>query len=89
MNDAEVRRWSAVALTRLNSDTAARRLRKALKSQNAAEREAASAALAILGVPDDQEGPGEAEQLLVLTPTNPRESVFAAAARMLTLIGQP
>ena len=35
VNDAEVRRWSAVALTRLNSDAAARRLRKALKSNDA------------------------------------------------------
>lgn len=89
VNDAEVRRWSAVALTRLNSDAASRRIRKALKSKDAAEREAASAALAILGASDDLEGLSEAEQVMIRTPTNPRESVFAAAARMLTLIGQP
>lgn len=89
VNDAEVRRWSAVALTRLNSDAASRRIRKALKSKVAAEREAASAALAILGASDDPEGLSEAEQVMILTSTNPRESVFAAAARMLTLIGQP
>jgi HEAT repeat protein len=89
VNDAEVRRWSAVALTRLNSDAAARRLRKALKSNDANERQAASAALAILGASDDAEGLSEAEQMLIFNPPSTRESVFAAAARMLTLIGLP
>jgi HEAT repeat protein len=89
VNDAEVRRWSAVALTRLNSDAAARRLRKALKSNDADERKAASAALAILGASDDAEGLSEAEQMLIFNPPSTRESVFAAAARMLTLIGLP
>ena len=89
VNDAEVRRWSAVALTRLNSHAASRRIRKALKSKDAAERLAASAALAILGASDDLEGLSEAEQMMIQTSTNPRGSVFAAAARMLTLIGQP
>lgn len=89
VNDAEVRRWSAVALTRLNADVAARRLRKALKSKVTKERETATAALAILGASTDAEGLSEAEQMLTLPPTNIRESVFAAAARMLTLIGQP
>jgi len=89
VNDAEVRRWSAVALTRLNTDLATRRLRKALKSKNASERQAASAALAILGASVDAEGLSEAEIAVVSSPSATRESVFAAAARMLTLIGQP
>lgn len=89
VNDAEVRRWSAVALTRLNSDVATRRLRKALKSKDVKEREAASAALAILGTSADAEGLSEGDSLVEQLPTNIRESVFAAAARMLTLIGQP
>jgi HEAT repeat protein len=89
VNDAEVRRWSAVALTRLNSEVATRRLRKALKSKDTKERDAATAALAILGASADTEGLSEAEQMTALPPTNIRESVFAAAARMLTLIGQP
>ncbi len=89
VNDAEVRRWSAVALTRLNSDTAARRLRKALKSKDHSERAAASSALAILGASADAEGLSEAEQMQALPSANIRESIFAAAARMLTLIGQP
>ena len=89
VNDAEVRRWSAVALTRLNSDAAARRLRNALKSKDSSERQAASAALAILGASDDTEGLSEAEQMLHFSPPSARESVFAAAARMLTLVGLP
>lgn len=89
VNDAEVRRWSAVALTRLNSDVASRRLRKALKSKVPAERDAASVALAILGASADAEGLSEGDSLIEQLPTDIRESVFAAAARMLTLIGQP
>jgi len=89
VNDAEVRRWSAVALTRLNSDVAARRLRKALKSRDAGERQAASAALAILGASADVEGFSEVETPAVCAASTTRESTFAAAARMLTLIGQP
>lgn len=89
VNDPEVRRWSAVALTRLNSDAAARRLRKALKSRDAGERQAAVAALAILGASADAEGFSEAETAVVRAASTTRESVFAAAARMLTLIGQP
>ncbi len=89
VNDAEVRRWSAVALTRLNSDIATRKLRKALNSKDPNERQAATAALAILGAAADPEGPSEAEVEAVPAPSNVRESVFAAAARMLTLIGQP
>jgi HEAT repeat protein len=89
VNDAEVRRWSAVALTRLNSDTAARRLRKALKSKDHSERAAASSALAILGASADAEGLSEAETAAVCSPSATREWIFAAAARMLTLIGQP
>lgn len=89
VNDAEVRRWSAVALTRLNSDVASRRLRKALKSKDVKEREAAAAALAILGTSADAEGLSEGDSLIEHLPTDIRESVFAAAARMLTLIGQP
>lgn len=89
VNDAEVRRWSAVALTRLNSDIATRKLRKALNSKDSNERQAATAALAILGAVAEPEGPSEAEVEAVPAPLNIRESVFAAAARMLTLIGQP
>lgn len=89
VNDAEVRRWSAVALTKLNSDAAAPRLRKALKSKDASERKAAAAALAILGASADAEGLGEAETAVASSPSATRESIFAAAARMLTLIGQP
>lgn len=89
VNDAEVRRWSAVALTRLNSDAVAPRLRKALKSKDASERQAAAAALAILGASADAEGLSEAETAVASSPSATRESIFAAAARMLTLIGQP
>jgi HEAT repeat protein len=89
VNDAEVRRWSAVALTRLDAEVASRRIRKALKSKDADERQAASAALAILGASDDAEGLSEAEQMLNFSPRSTRECAFAAAARMLTLIGQP
>jgi HEAT repeat protein len=89
VNDAEVRRWSAVALTRLRSDVATRKLKKALKSKDSDERQAATAALAILGAAADPEGLSEAEVEAVSSPSNVRESVFAAAARMLTLIGQP
>ena len=89
VNDADVRRWSAVALTRLNSDDTSRRLRKALKSKDAKEREAAAAALAILGTSADAEGLSEGDSLIEQLPVDIRESVFAAAARMLTLIGQP
>ena len=91
VDDAEVRRWSAVALTRLNSEVATRKLRKALKSKDSEERQAATAALAILGAAADPEGLSQAEVEAVPSPSpsNVRESVFAAAARMLTLIGQP
>ena len=89
VNDAEVRRWSAVALTRLNSESAARRLRKSLKSRDAGERQAAAAALAILGASAEAEGFSEVETAAVCATSTTRESVFAAAARMLTLIGQP
>lgn len=89
VNDIEVRRWSAVALSRLDSDVAARRLRKSLRASDTKEREAAISALEIIGASTDLEGLSEAEQMLVLPPEKVRESVFAAAARMLSLMGQP
>jgi HEAT repeat protein len=89
VNDAEVRRWSAVALTRLNFDAATRKLRRALKSNVAEERQAATAALSIPGAAADSEGLSETEFEIVSSPSAIRESIFAAAARMLTLIGQP
>lgn len=87
VNDAEVRRWSTIALTRLDSDVAARKIRKALKSKNSEERQAAADALAILGTGADPEGLSDAEGEVELVPSSLRETVFAAAARMLTLIG--
>ena len=91
VNDAEVRRWSAVALTRLNSDIATRRLKKALKSKDVKEQKAAASALEILGESADLEGLSEEKIPFESSPasTVTRESVFAAAARLLTLIGQP
>ncbi|MDA0284674.1 MAG: HEAT repeat domain-containing protein [Planctomycetota bacterium] len=89
VNDAEVRRWSAVALTRLSSDVAKRTLARALRSKDAKERDAAANALAIIGEPIDIEGLSETETGATSTPSTIRESFFAAAARMLMLIGQP
>ena len=55
-----------------------------LKSKDTNEREAASAALAILGTSADAEGLSEGDSLIEQLPVDIRESVFAAAARMLT-----
>lgn len=88
VNDAEVRRWSAIALTRLNSSLATRKLQRALKSDDAQERQAAAEALVILGASVDPEGPSDADGEIEMVPSTAKESVFAAAARMLTLIGQ-
>ena len=89
VNDAEVRRWSAVALSRLSSDHARKRLAKALRSNNADERAAAAQALSILGDGINIEGISEGGESEVPSSSHTRESIFAAAARMLTLIGQP
>jgi HEAT repeat protein len=89
VNDAEVRRWSAVALSRLSSDHVRKRLAKALRSKSADERAAAAQALAILGDGIDMEGVSEGGESEVSSSSITRESIFAAAARMLTLIGQP
>jgi HEAT repeat protein len=89
VNDAEVRRWSAVALTKLNSKLVNQKLRKALRSKDAKERQAASDALSILGASADADEVSESETEVVALSPVVRESVFAAAARMLTLIGQP
>lgn len=87
VNDSEVRRWSAIALTRLNSSVAARRLQKALKSDSSSERQAALDALEILGEAADTEGLSEDEVLTDATSPGVNESVFVAASRMLTIVG--
>lgn len=89
VNDAEVRRWAAVALSRLSSDHVRKRLARALRSKNADERAAAAQALSILGDGINVEGISEDGESEVSPSSTVRESIFAAAARMLTLIGQP
>lgn len=89
INDAEVRRWSAVALTRLNSAWATDQLRRAARSSSTAKREAAADALTILGAATDAEGVSWHGDTETVTPAAMRESIFAAAVRMMSLLGQP
>ena len=90
VNNGEVRRWSTVALSRLNSPWATDRLREALGSKSRAEQVAAADALQTLGLPVEPKVLRRLRQPEPPPSTGAtRDSLFAAAAQMLSLIGQP